>query len=150
MKGDNIDLFNEYTGKIFATLYSNFPVCTVIKENDVTGLDLDFENEDDEFFAQLTKEEKQKQEVCKATFIWLLESGYVRLQHEQYGALSFGKFSSSTLTPKALEALNTSPKSLNGDTIGEQLKKSVKDGATESTKELVKSAFTAALGLFTT
>ncbi|TDF41927.1 hypothetical protein EYS14_03525 [Alteromonadaceae bacterium M269] len=138
MKGDNIELFNEYTAKIFAKLYSEFPIPTTILTNEIAGLKVNWEDFD--AIHAMTKEERNTRKLFEATVNWLHVSGYI-MQPREMSKITEG-FRGYCLTSQALEALNSSPKSLNGNTLGESLQKAVKDGATDSAKGFVKKGFT--------
>jgi len=135
VKKANIELFNEYTAVIFATLYESFPIPTQLSASDI----LDRENAAD------LSDQYDQERVCFATIRWLNEAGYIRYKSDN----EMG-FQNVVLTPKGLELLKAIPASLeNSVSIGDHLIALMKTGTTrEMAIDLVKLAFTEGFKLF--
>ncbi len=114
MAQSNIDLFDDYVAKIFSKLYENFPKPIYLSPDELT------EKEEDRVF-------------CRCTLEWLEEAGYIWCPTK----IDMGV--DAVLSSKGLEALKAIPESLEGKhSIGEGLVNSVKEGAKETAKILVK------------
>ncbi|PMZ92711.1 MULTISPECIES: hypothetical protein [unclassified Pseudomonas] len=130
MAVSNIDVFNEFTGKILGDLYLQFPkpkclmadayVESPMKWNEHAQMEVP--SEETEFFM--------------ATAQWLANAGYLS------GNVWPGSHvSDAVLTAKGLEVLNAIPESLSGGpSIGERLADAAKEGGKETMRGLVSEA----------
>ena len=138
MASSNIELFDEFAGKIFGQLYERFPV----------PKDLHIED----FFPTISKEGgdaaaseiSHKRTVFYATTVWLQSAGYTTSADER------SSFSNQVvLTAKGLEVLKATPRSLTiGPSIGEQLAEATKEGGKEIMRGLVSEALGIGARLF--
>ena len=114
---DNRKLFNEFSAKLFAELYENFPIGT------------DFKIED---FPELNT--KENSEIFFSTVRFYIDEGFIRCEKQFYGG-----FSSIVLTSKGFSILNATPPenfSLKSN-IGAELKAAVAAGKTTVITTLV-------------
>lgn len=128
----NIELFDEYTGKMLAELYQKFPMPVYLDIRDVSGF-----LEVNEYGTVLDGNGNPSKEadIALATLEWLIESGYIKTRdtRSNYG---FGR---CVLTAKGLEVLKASPDSLKEKKyLGDMLVTAVKSGTTDSVKEMTK------------
>lgn len=125
----NIERFNELTARILADLYQAFPVPRTLGA-DCYGPEPSAncqgkEDEDSEFFA--------------ATVHWLTDSGYLRIGKNDHLV-----FWDTVLTPKGLEALCVTPRSLQGEApLGERLSEALKSGSKSLLAETIKAVLAA-------
>jgi hypothetical protein len=126
----NIELFDEFAGKIFGQLYESFPVPKeLISEEFVPNT---YGKDGDAGVTLFFR----KQKVFFSTIAWLQSAGYTSSPDERSG---FTK--DVVLTAKGLEVLKAIPDSLkSGPTIGEQLAEATKEEGKEQVKLLVKEA----------
>ena len=138
---NNIDQFNQYTAAIFAKLYDAFPVRIELTADDITGIEFDRES----LFYENNVQSPKEWDFCVATWEWLKEAGYI--WHE--GGSSEGwKACYAVLTPKALEALRSTPDTIDsGRTVGDRLREVAKAGSQEMVKQTVQLAMVSALKL---
>lgn len=128
----NIELFDEYTGKMLAELYQRFPVPVQLNVRKVSG-----HNKIDEYGQVLNEsgDPSKEADIALATLEWLIESGYIKTRdvRDNYG---FGR---CVLTAKGLQVLKDSPDSLKEKKyLGDMLITAVKSGTTDSVKEITK------------
>jgi len=130
----NIELFDEYTAKIFARLYSTFPMPQDISMIDFLGRGHFGE------FGEVVDEEGdpiKDAQVAWHTFIWLNETGFIRIESKH----AYLSLSGIVLSAKGLEVLKATPSSVQqGKQIGTELIGMLKAGATESAKQLIQQA----------
>ncbi len=129
----NIDLFDEYTARIFAQLYQAFPVKTGIDARKLCG-----HSETDDFGRVLDDRDEPSKpfEIAHATISWLADTGYIR-----GGDMHSWGMSQAVLSPLGLAVLKSVPASLKvEESTGERLSKLVRDGAYDGAKDLIKSA----------
>lgn len=132
----NIELFDEYTARIFADLYQAFPVKVSLNATKLCG-----HSDHDEFGAIVDERGNPSKsfEIAKATIEWLHETGYIR-----GGDMNAYGLRSAVLSPMGLTVLKSTPSSLKvEETTGDRLAKLVKEGTYEGAKDLVKSALSA-------
>ena len=142
MNGNNIDLFNEYVSVIFAKLYEEFPLGVDINVEDVTTHKVEI----DDWSGQANSPIPKENEIFTATAEWLYQSGYI-ITVKGNSPISEPGIKWATLTPKAMEALNTSPKSLSGgQSIGSAISEAAREGATETAKKYATQALSLAAG----
>lgn len=154
MKGDNIDLFNEYVAKIFATLYRHFPIPTDLSAEEIAGVKHDEKEYDNGFssgtYFKVQPEFEKQDEVFSSTVKWLTSAGYIWTEG---GDISYDQLSYKTivLSPKTLQILNVIPaaleKSKENKSLGDQLSEAVKDGSTDAAKDLVKTGLSSLVGM---
>lgn len=137
----NIDLFDEYTAKIFAALYDAFPRKIVLDARILCG----HEGTDD--FGQVVNPEGRPSaqfEVAMATIDWLRETGYIRADDSK----AFGA-TGAVLTASGLMVLKATPESLRptAESIGEKLIRNVREGSLGAARETAKAAISAGVGL---
>lgn len=125
MAQSNIDKFDEIAGKVFAVLYSAFPVPQPL----ALGTYIDTKevfNPEGFTGAELTEDA----EFVKATINWLINADFITVEnfHSEY-------FIDAVLTPKGLESLKLMPESL-ASPAGNQLANAVKTGNKETLKIL--------------
>jgi len=137
----NIELFDEYTAKIFARLYSTFPIpqdfsmIDFIERGEINdyGIIVDKESE---AIAHINVAEAHAN-VAWHTFIWLKETGFIKIEGEH----AYLSFSGIALTAKGLEVLKATPESVQPRSrIGDVLIGLLKQGGTEAAKQLVGQA----------
>nr|DAR65307.1 MAG TPA: hypothetical protein [Caudoviricetes sp.] len=128
----NIELFDYYAGVIFAELIDEFPL-----PKDLNAI-------------KLTKDDINADEVNKHTAIvfftaiWLRDNGFIRLD----GTYSFQKvLSGAVLSYKGLEILKQVPQSVDGKSLGDNLKAAVQTGKDEFIKQAVNKIFSLSLNL---
>lgn len=125
MAQSNIDKFDEIAGRIFADLYSSFPLRHPLGLH--AYLDTPNVFDPDGFTgAELTKDA----EFVKSTIEWLIHADFISAGyfHGEY-------FTEVILTPKGLESLKLMPESLTSP-AGNQLTDAVKNGSKETIKML--------------
>jgi hypothetical protein len=137
MASSNIELFDEFAGKIFARLYENFPIPIDLNSKDFLpptireGGDVDSDGRlhHIRFFYATTQ--------------WLASAGYTNSPDKK------NSYSNDVvLTAKGLEVLKGSPSSLNaGPSIGEQLVEAAKEEGKDTLKNLVKEALSLGIKL---
>ena len=125
----NIERFNELTARILADLYQAFPVPHKIHATDYgpePSADCNGKPDADTLFFA-------------ATVRWLIESGYIRCADD--GGFVFLR---AVLTPKGLEALCVTPRSLQGEApLGERLSEALKSGSKSLLAETIKAVLAA-------
>ncbi|MGV6851298.1 MAG: hypothetical protein ACWA5R_03845 [bacterium] len=123
----NIELFDEITAKVFAKLYTQFPVATGVDCLDVA----DCQQVDD--FGKPTREA----EICVSTLRWLADEGFIKVQaFTQFGGTGI------VLTSQGLTKLKAVPDSVESkQTIGERLQVAVSAGAIPAAIEVLKLFF---------
>jgi hypothetical protein len=128
MTKSNIELFDEYTGQVFAELYASFPMpCLVSAIHLAPELPEDGEI-DYEAHANESK-------FIEATIYWLRDAGYISGRVISLGLMD------AVLTSKGLEVLKATPSSLaNGPSLGDQIKEAAKEGGKETMRGLVTEA----------
>ncbi len=125
----NIDYFNEYTAKIFAKLYQEFPRRCSIEISKITGKD---------------NRNKKETELCTDTLYWLREHGYII--YDDKDKILDGDIVSCVLSDKGLAVLNQVPESLNAEqSYGDKLIDAVQNGALDSIKSTVSSLLSTGL-----
>ncbi|WP_370280388.1 hypothetical protein [Pontibacterium sp.] len=125
----NIEIFNGIAGKVFADLYSSFPVHSAIKLP-VYAEELVDPDDYDGYW--------QVSEIADATLSWLVESGYIWLDENQCIDEEYRK---GVLTPKGLEVLKVVPSTLSqNQSIGEKLLECSKGAFNTGLNETVKQA----------
>lgn len=138
----NIELFDEYTARIFADLYRSFPVKRSLDARKLSG------HEDYDDFGRILNERgdpSKEFEVAYATIEWLFDTGYIR-GHEPSGS----GMSLAVLSPMGLAVLKSVPSSLKaGESMGDKLSKLLAEGATDSARDLVKAALAAGASAIT-
>lgn len=114
---DNRKLFNEFSAKLFAELYENFPIGT------------DFKIED---FSELNT--KENSEIFFSTIRFYINEGFIRCEKQFYGG-----FSSIVLTSKGFSILNATPPEIFSlkSNIGAELKTAIAAGKTAVISTLV-------------
>lgn len=137
---NNIERFDELTGRIFAVLYQSFPVPQdFIFPEYLSDLYPDFDPESDSFDEML--------EFFSATINWLSEAGYVSFQSMTMDGSVFR----AGLTAKGLEVLKATPANLQGKkSIGEGLTEAVKGGFLEQVRSLTAQGLGYGVALVTT
>ena len=135
----NIELFDEYTARTFASLYESFPRKKVIDAREICG-----HSETDEFGSVLNRagERSKHFEVAMATIEWLIETGYIRAaEMDQYGARD------AVLTSQGLMVLKASPDSLKPvEGIGDRIARLVHNGSIDAAKEAANAAIALGIG----
>lgn len=112
---NNMAYFNEYTAKIFAKLYDNFPV-----KCELTAAD--FVETDEEW------------EVWESVVEWLTNEGYMNYTNSARGSFYLG----CVLTSTGLQALNQVPDSLSSkDSYGVKLVKAVEAGSIDEAQKTI-------------
>lgn len=128
---NNIDVFNIAVGEIFRECFTSFPMPVSISKSGIgknvveiyRGYEHDFYDQDDEEYK-----------IAHHTIIWLARAGYIWLQKE---ADETDRVFEAVLSPKGLEVLNATPKSLTGSgSIGQRLSKGAKDIGADVFKSL--------------
>jgi len=129
----NIELFDEYTGKILAELYQNFPMPIHLDNREVSGhRDI---NEYGEVLDE-TGEASKNADIALYTVEWLIEAGYV---HSKHGRTSQYTFATCVLSAKGLKVLKATPDSIKQKKyLGDMLVTAVKKGTADSVKEIAK------------
>ena len=132
-ENNNIELFDCYTSKILAHLYSTFPVKQHLKK---------------EFFIEecdnSMREDEKIRFVCD-TMIWLKENNFIHYtQHSKFKNCNFTHVS---LTMQGLVILKSEPKTVTTkETIGDKLVEMVRLGANTTAAELTKQAIMKMIG----
>ncbi|MNI02298.1 hypothetical protein D3C73_551640 [compost metagenome] len=130
MAASNIELFDEFTGKIFARLYENFPIPINLNSKDFFPPTI-WEGGDASADGR-----SQQVKFFYATTEWLAAAGYTSSPDKRN---SYAR--DVVLTAKGLEVLKGTPSSLNaGPSIGEQLVEAAKEEGKDTLKSLVKEA----------
>jgi len=135
----NIELFDEYTARILALLYSSFPIRISLDAVDMSGAVID------DFGAPADASGKRSKsfEVCFATIEWLMDAGYIDTQGDNGYA-----FAGCVLTARGLEVLKSVPESIQRkETIGERIVALIRSGSTDVAKEAAKAAISAGIGI---
>lgn len=128
----NIELFDYYAGIIFSELIDEFPLPKDIKAADIVKNDIHI-NEVNKHVA-----------IVYYTCLWLKENGFVNLDN----SFSSQKMVSNvTLTAKGLEILKQTPQSIDGKSLGDNLKAAVQTGKDEFIKQAVNKIFSLSLNL---
>lgn len=137
----NIELFDEYTAKIFTKLYQTFPV-----PQDFIIVDFIARGEVNDFGMIVDKKDEASSHlnvssahanVAWHTFTWLKETGFIKIEGEHHSL----SLSGIVLTAKGLEVLKATPESLQpSKRIGDALIGLLKQGATESASQLIGQA----------
>jgi len=137
----NIELFDEYTAKVFALLYSTFPVKQSIEIIDFVG-----KGAFDDFgvIVNAKNEPLPEAKVAWHTLIWLKEADFISIGREH----AYTDVSDVTLTIKGLEVLKARPESIQpAKRIGNEVIGALKVGNVEAAKELVRQAIKLSVGL---
>lgn len=130
MTVSNIDLFNDFTGKILGDLYLQFPIPTYLEAKSYVEAVTEWHEK-----AQMDMPTKQT-EIFIATTQWLVSAGYLSGTVYPYTYVQ-----DAVLTAKGLEVLNAIPESLTGGpSIGESLANAAKEGGKETMRGLVSEA----------
>ncbi|WP_169753627.1 hypothetical protein [Campylobacter mucosalis] len=127
----NIELFDYYSGVIFARLIDEFPLPFNDKMGNLLRDDINLEDE-----AELIRH----QNIIYNTFIWLRDNGFLRLEQ-----CTRGNIVGVVLTAKGLETLKQTPKSIDGKSLGDNLKEAIKIGKDELIKQAVNKIFSVSL-----
>ncbi len=127
----NIDLFNQYTAKIFAMLYEPFPVTLWIRDGFISGRVV----RPGVFDESVTDEQV---EIAGYTLKWLIEAGYITCSRFDANSAH-----DATLSAKGLELMKLVPSSLEKKkSVGDSLLTIVKDGSSDGGKKLISKALT--------
>lgn len=134
MTTNNPELFDKCVTIIFATLYQKFPLQIELDFNDL-AIELWEDGDNDEKYFNI-------HEIFANTVSWLVKSGYIWAEkvdaYNSYGTV---------LSPAGLELLKM-PSSLSKNTqksqktIGEDLIETMKSGAKDVAKDLIKKGLT--------
>ncbi|ERJ25864.1 hypothetical protein [Campylobacter concisus] len=128
----NIELFDYYAGIIFSELIDEFPLPKDIKAADIVKNDIHID------------EVNKHVAIVYYTCLWLKENGFVNLDN----SFSSQKMVSNvTLTAKGLEILKQTPQSIDGKSLGDNLKAAVQTGKDEFIKQAVNKIFSLSLNL---
>lgn len=152
MSSDNIEKFNEITGKVFALLYGSFPI-----PQDLFPHSIDIaptpQPEYDPETATLggigiasTYELNEEEKLFGHTVAWLVDTGYLSAKRRN----AVDMYQGVVLTAKGLEVLKAVPSALdkNGSkSYGEQLQEAAKTGISETLKGLANETLTKGVGL---
>jgi len=136
----NIELFDEYAAKTLAQLYQTFPVPTNLDARNLCG-----HHDIDEYGHFLDEQGNPSKafDIAKATLDWLVESGYIRVQHTSQVGYQY-----AVLTAAGLEVLKASPESLKvKETLGDKLVRFTKEGSISLAKEVAKTAISTGVAL---
>ena len=132
MASSNIELFDDFAGKIFGRLYENFPMPINLNHEEflaptfLEGGDVD-------------PDHMYKLKFFYATARWLASAGYTICSDKESDCSN-----RVVLSAKGLEVLKATPRSLTiGPSIGEQLAEATKGGG----KELMRGLVSEALGI---
>ncbi|MFQ1753526.1 hypothetical protein ACK4A1_01535 [Aeromonas veronii] len=132
----NIEKFDDIAAKTFAILYERFPLpCYIAVEHFTEGRPI---LEDIAHGGQMPTDEVK---LIDATFVWLVDAGYINGKMNRFIGLS-----QAVLTAKGLETLKATPDSLT-TSIGERLKEAVKQDGREITRSLVSQALSIGLNI---
>lgn len=138
----NLDLFNEFTAKIFASLLESFPVPQQMPHEQFGAC-----NPDDYWNIQDPEQQAAEDTLCEVimgTFTFLSENEYITYTPRQ------DAFIEVRLTEKALLSLNQIPESLEGgETTGQRVIDAVKDGTTGAISSAVTGVFNAGINIIT-
>ncbi|MEM4958769.1 MAG: hypothetical protein QXX12_02720 [Nanopusillaceae archaeon] len=127
----NMELFDLYAAKVFATLYETFPERTNLYLSQITKTDIDPEE-------PLSKEAQ----IARETILWLKENNYLTFRSDE-----FFLFTEVRLTEKGLSLLKR-PESLKGEkSFGERLIGALKTGGETALKELIRVIISLGAGL---
>ena len=130
MAVSNIEMFDEITGKIFATLYQRFPMPVYLKTESFVDAAMQFS---EKHGMDLPTPEA---EFFIATAKWLIDAGY--MTGKTYPCLYV---ENAVLTAKGLEVLKAIPDSVSSKaSIGEQLANTAKEEGREALRGLVGQA----------
>ena len=128
----NIELFDYYAGIIFSELIDEFPLPKDIKAADIVKNDIHID------------EVNKHVAIVYYTCLWLKENGFVNLDN----SFSSQKMVSNViLTAKGLEILKQTPQSIDGKSLGDNLKAAVQTGKDEFIKQAVNKIFSLSLNL---
>lgn len=128
----NIELFDYYAGIIFSELIDEFPLPKDIKAADIVKNDIHID------------EANKHVAIVYYTCLWLKENGFVNLDN----SFSSQKMVSNViLTAKGLEILKQTPQSIDGKSLGDNLKAAVQTGKDEFIKQAVNKIFSLSLNL---
>ncbi|NAN55260.1 hypothetical protein EX349_29140 [Pseudomonas protegens] len=126
----NIEQFDEYTGRIFAHLYENFPVPVSLSPRNF--LDCGSISISADEYVYTTDEAK----IFLATAKWLVMTGYIHSKGEKKSYIS-----EAVLTAKGLEILKATPSSVvGGPSLGDKLATAAKEEGREALRSLVSEA----------
>lgn len=131
---ENIELFDEYTAKIFAQSYQKFPM-----PHDVSIVDFIKQGKINDFGMIVNDKDKPSAhaQVAWHTFIWLKETGFIKIESEH----PYLSLTGIVLTAKGLEVLKATPSSIQQNShIGNELIGLLKTGSIEAAKQLVGQA----------
>ncbi|MBE2985333.1 hypothetical protein CCAL6883_08285 [Campylobacter sp. RM6883] len=127
----NIELFDYYAGIIFARLIDEFPLPFNEKIADLLRNDIDFSDD-----TELTRHNN----IIYYTVMWLRDNGFIKVDQCTRGVIV-----SAVLTHKGLEILKQVPQSIDGKSLGDNLKQAVKIGKDELIKTAVNKIFSVSL-----
>ncbi|SPJ33466.1 hypothetical protein [Kushneria phyllosphaerae] len=129
---DNIDFFDELTGKILARLYEAFPVRALLKSADFVDNPTTYS---DAVMADVASKES---EFFMATAEWLQRAGYIEATMSDRSRLYIH---GAVLTAKGLEVLKVRPDNLStGPTLGERMTSAARSGAMDTVRTSVGQA----------
>ncbi len=130
MAVSNIEMFDEITGKIFATLYQSFPMPKYLGVADFVEIPMEYSE------RQGMDVPTSEAEFFTATAQWLINAGYIT--GEPYPSMYV---SDAILTAKGLEVLKAIPDSVSAKaSIGELLATTAKQEGKEVFRGLVGQA----------
>ena len=128
----NIELFDYSAGIIFSELIDEFPLPKDIKAADIVKNDIHID------------EVNKHVAIVYYTCLWLKENGFVNLDN----SFSSQKMVSNViLTAKGLDILKQTPQSVDGKSLGDNLKAAVQTGKDEFIKQAVNKIFSLSLNL---
>lgn len=127
----NIELFNQYTAKIFTELYESFPVPMWLVDVRLSGGKF-IENE--RGFEEPDFETK----IAGSTILWLVEAGFINASETDARSAY-----NATLSAKGLELMKLVPSSIDSKmSVGDNLLKILKEGSVDAAKVLISKALT--------
>ncbi len=130
MAVSNIEMFDDITGKVFATLYQRFPMPALLKAEAFVDVAMEFS---EKHGMELPTHEA---EFFIATAQWLIDAGYMTGKPYPYIHVE-----NAILTAKGLEVLKAIPNSVSSNaSIGEQLANTAKEEGREAFRGLVGQA----------
>jgi hypothetical protein len=161
MKGNkmkNIELFNQFTGVALGTLYENFPVpiglsASMMVENylgeglafepDILqGFDKSNDLDSNGYPRKKTQLFHDYEAICKATIVWLCESGYIKKTSNE----TRGSDRKYVLSTKGLEVLSAVPESLGEKSLGRRLVDATKNVAGDASKAMISETISQVIG----
>ncbi|MBR8461502.1 hypothetical protein KDE13_07615 [Campylobacter sp. faydin G-140] len=133
MENKNIELFNYYAGVLFARLIDEFPLPFDEKMANLLRDGIDFGDE-----IELIKHNN----IIYYTVIWLCDNGFIKVEQCTKGGIM-----GAVLTHKGLEILKKTPQSIDGKSLGDNLKQAVKIGKEELIKTAVNKIFATSINI---